>query len=86
MVANQLGLGFDDGPGTAPSIPEAWPSPLGSRHATVTGDTPHLRAHKARTLSFQLPGTHGVDPLELVYTERKPPTFTVTTEGIELLA
>jgi len=30
-------------------------------------------------------GTHGVDPLELVYTERKPPTFTVTTEGIELL-
>ena len=31
-------------------------------------------------------GTHGVDPLELVYTERKPPTFTVTTEGIELLA
>jgi len=31
-------------------------------------------------------GTHGVDPLELVFTQNKPPTFTVTTEGISLLA
>ena len=30
-------------------------------------------------------GTHGVDPLELVFTQNKPPTFTVTTEGISLL-
>ena len=30
-------------------------------------------------------GTHGVDPLELIFTRDKPPTFTVTTEGISLL-
>ena len=30
-------------------------------------------------------GTHGVDPLELVFTKDRPPTFTVTTEGISLI-
>ena len=30
-------------------------------------------------------GTHGVDPLELVFTQKRPPTFEVTTEGISLL-
>ena len=30
-------------------------------------------------------GSHGVDPLELVFTQKRPPTFEVTTEGISLL-
>ena len=30
-------------------------------------------------------GTHGIDPLELVLTREKMPSFTVTTEGITLL-
>ena len=30
-------------------------------------------------------GSHGVDPLELVFTSKTPPTFTVTTEGISLV-
>ena len=30
-------------------------------------------------------GTHGVDPLELVFTRDQSPTFSVTTEGISLL-
>ena len=42
--------------------------------------------HAPAEIDWKLSSTSTSIPLELVYTERKPPTFTVTTEGIELLA